>query len=346
MNPRDHFLTACRGGAVDRPPAWIMRQAGRILPEYRALREKHSFWDVCRNPGLAAEVTLQPMRRFPLDAAIIFSDILVVPAAMGMSVDIYPRMVLKPVMQNLACIEGLGRPDVSTSLGYVAEALRRVRTELGMDRALLGFAGAPFTLACYMAEGGGAKHFAAIKSLLFREPLLLEELLRKLEETVGDFLELQLEAGADAVQIFDSWAGELAPSDYRQRVLPHVRRLVERIQKTGHPVIYYINGAGTLLEAARETGADVLGIDWRVEMADAVRRLGPDRPSLQGNLDPCALFAPPRDIRERVHTLLEATGGQGHVLNLGHGVHPETPLEGVEAFLLAAESWGKEQARS
>ncbi len=315
-----------------------MRQAGRTLPEYRELRERHSFWEICRSPELAAEVTLQPLRRFPLDAAIIFSDILVIPAAMGLQVEIFPKMSLAPPVQDLAAVERLKIPDPARDLGYVAEALRRVRRELGGGKALLGFAGAPFTLACYMVEGGGSKHYSRTKAMMFREENTFQRLMEKLSAAVGDFLEMQMESGADAVQLFDTWAGELSPGDYRRLVVPHVSGIVSRLKGRGIPVIYYANNVGSLLEHAASIRPDVLGIDWRQEISGAVHRLGPDRPALQGNLDPCALFAPPEEIRSRVRQMLQPTRGRGHIANLGHGILPETPLEGVEAFLEAVHS--------
>jgi uroporphyrinogen decarboxylase len=343
MTPVERFQRACRGDVVDRPPVWIMRQAGRTLPEYRALREKHSFWEMCRTPELAAEVTLQPIRRFGMDAAVIFSDILTVPAAMGLTVEFTPRLTVTPEIRQAADVDRLETADPDEKLDYVAGVIREVRRQAGPDLAILGFSGAPFTLACYMVEGGGSKHFQQIKRFMHGQTPAFDALMARLSEAVADYLLMQVRAGATAVQLFDTWAVELSPTDFRTYVLPYVRDIVRRVQATGTPVIYYINGIAGLLEAAGEAGADVLGIDWRLELADVRQRLGADT-IVQGNLDPGVLMAPPSIIRDRVFSILTQTGGRGHILNLGHGLPPETPLEGIAAFMDAALTWNKETA--
>lgn len=338
MNARQRFLMACKGQPVDRPPLWIMRQAGRTLPEYRALREKHSFWETCRNPELATEVSLQPIRRFQMDAAVIFSDILVVPAAMGMEVEFTPKLAIYPRIENVGDLTKLQYPDVSKSLGYVGDVIREVRRVGGDELAIVGFCGAPYTLLSYMVEGGSSKHFDRLKGLMYREPELFASLMRDICEYLGDFLQMQAEAGADALQIFDTWATILGPRDYAFYVLPYLQKLIARIRAKGIPLIYYINGIGNLLELARDTGADVLGIDWRIELAEVRQRLGKMQ-IVQGNLDPGILFADPDFIAQRVHQMIDQTGGRGHIINLGHGVIPETPISGIQAFIDAARSW-------
>jgi len=339
MEAKKRFLNACRGLPVDRPPVWIMRQAGRTLPEYLQLREKYSFWDLCRTPELAAEATLQPIRRFGMDAAVIFSDILVVPAAMGQAVAFSPGLSVSPAVRTEGDVERLRQLDAAAELGYVAEAIRCVREQGGADLPVLGFSGAPFTLACYMVEGGSSKHFQHVKSFMYGAPELFGRLMDKISAAVVAYLRLQIEAGAAAVQLFDTWAGELGPTDFQRFALPWLRRITSELRSSGVPVIYYINGIGNLLELADQTGADVLGIDWRVELAEVRRRLGPGR-AVQGNLDPVTLFGPPALVRERVFELLDQTGGRGHVVNLGHGVLPETPLAGIQAFVDAVRQWG------
>ena len=338
MNSRERFLGACRGEPVDRPPVWIMRQAGRTLPEYHEVRRSHSFWEVCTTPELAAEVTLQPLRRFPMDVAVIFSDILVVPAAMGIEVGFSPELSLTPALRTTADIARLETPDISAAVSYLGEALEETRRELGEEKALLGFAGAPFTLASYMVEGGGSKHFNGVRELMYGRPREFEGLMARLSDAVGDLLEMQIEASADAVQLFDTRAGDLAPEDFSRYVLPHVRSIVQRVQRLGAPVIYYANGIGSILEQARATGPDVLGVDWRVDLAEVRRRTDPHQ-VVQGNLDPGVLFAPAEVIRERVFRMLDQTRGLGHIVNLGHGVIPETPIEGIDAFTRAVGEW-------
>ena len=340
MQAKERFLNACRGLPVDRPPVWIMRQAGRTLPEYLQLREKYSFWDLCRTPELAAEATLQPIRRFGMDAAVIFSDILVVPAAMGLEVAFSPSLSVTPAVRTADEVDRLRQPDVAAELGYVAGAIRCVCGQGGPELPVLGFSGAPFTLACYMVEGGSSKHFQHLKSMMYGAPEVFGRLMEKISAAVVDYLRLQIGAGASAVQLFDTWAGELGPADFRRFVLPWLQRITAALRAEGVPVIYYVNGIGNLLELAGQAGADVLGIDWRVELAEVRRRLGSARP-VQGNLDPVTLFAPPPFIRERVFEMLDQTGGRGHVVNLGHGVLPETPLAGIQAFVDAVHQWGE-----
>lgn len=315
-----------------------MRQAGRSLPEYRALKENHDFWELMTRPELAAEVTLQPLRRFPIDAAVIFSDILVVPAAMGVDVRFAGGLSLAPPVRNAADLESLQAASAVDRLDYVAQALRLVRRELADERALLGFAGAPYTVASYMIEGGSSKTYSKLKSLMYRQPDVFDRLLTLVTDTTAEYLKMQIDCGVDAVQLFDSWASELSPPDYRRYVLPYVRRIIDQLSGTGIPVIYFINGVGNLLEDAHDTGAGVLGIDWRLSLSEVRSRLGAGT-IVQGNLDPGVLYADPAEIRRRTQAMIDETQGIGHIVNLGHGVAPDTPLEGIAAFIQATLDW-------
>lgn len=339
MNARERFLAACNRQPVDRPPVWVMRQAGRYLPEYLEVRAKHEFLEVCRSPALVTEVTMQPLRRFAgLDAAIIFSDILVVPKAMGQEVT-YPKggPQLAPPIREAADLGRLKECEPEKDLAYVAEALVQMRRVMGEDRALLGFAGAPYTLATYMVEGGGSRHQEQTKRLALRDPGLMDALLERLADAVARFLKLQIEAGADAVQIFDTWAGDLSPVDFERLALAPARRVTEQLAPLGVPVIYFMNGIAAHLEAAAGCGATALGIDWRLDLAEARRRTG-GRLALQGNLDPLVLSGPPAIIRQRVQAIHDSLeGAPGHIFNLGHGVLPTTPIEGVATFVNAVQ---------
>ena len=316
-----------------------MRQAGRYLPEYREVRRRVSFVELCRDADLAAEVSLQPFRRFAPDGVVFFSDILVPVQAMGVRVDFGkegPRLS-HPVRTGDDVLR-LRRFDPVGELRFTGEILKRLRGELGESAAVIGFAGAPWTLACYMIEGGGSKSFAAIKQMMGWGQRTLEGLLNLLADVVGDVLSYQIASGAQVVQVFDTWAGELSCEDYRRWALPALTRAIAGIRREGHPVILYVNGSGHLLEAMNESGADVLSIDWRLPLSEARRKL-PTRP-LQGNLDPGALLAGTRDVRRRVRSMLAETGGIGHVVNLGHGVLPQTPVESVEAFFATVREAG------
>ncbi len=340
MYSKDRFLSAAKREDVDRPPVWIMRQAGRTLPEYRHLREKYSFWDLCRNPELAAEVTLQPLKRFSLDAAVIFSDILVIPDALGMNVSFSPKLSLSPVITGKKDLQNLKTKDFLLRLEYVAETIRSVNLSI-KKTAVLGFSGAPFTLSRYMIEGKSTGKNSKAKEWMFRHPDLFLELQEILSSVISEYLIFQAEASATAVQLFDTWAGELHPEDYRKFVQPFIRRIIQTVKKrTSIPVIYYINGAAGHLDAVFATGADVLSVDWRISLSKIRKRLGTET-VLQGNLDPALLFSPPEVIRERVHRLIQETAGKGHIVNLGHGLNPETPLSGIEAFVQSVIEWKK-----
>ena len=335
MQPRERFLAACRRAPVDRPPAWMMRQAGRYLPEYQATRAKlGGFLEMVHDPRAAAEVTLQPVRRFGMDAAVIFCDILVPPAAMGAQVRFEEGVgpLLAPAVRDRIGVQALQAFDPAQATGFLAEALSLVRSELGTERALIGFCGAPFTVASYLIEGRSSRNFEHSKAMLLSQPELFGELLERIVDASLPYLAMQVEAGADALQVFDSWGGTLDARTYREHILPHMRRLVTGAQATGAPVIVYLNGCDHLLEVLAETGADVLSIDWRVDPAQAMARVG-ERVALQGNLDPTALFAPPEVVEHEARRVLEAFADQkGYIFNLGSGILPKTPLESVAAL--------------
>jgi uroporphyrinogen decarboxylase len=338
----DLFLRACRREPVERPPVWMMRQAGRYLPEYRAVRQRADFLTMVGTPELAVEVTLQPVDRLGVDAAIIFSDILVIPQAMGMGLSVEdgigPRF--HQPLRAPADFDRLCDPVPERDLGYVLDALGLARRELAGRVPLIGFAGAPWTLMSYMVEGEGSKAFTHAKRLLVREPARAHALLARLAQAVGMFLVAQVRAGAQAVQLFDSWASALGPRDFREFALPYLAEAVRIARGAGVPVIAFAPGAGWALEEiATATGADVIGVDWQTDAADARRRLGDRQVALQGNLDPSWLYAPAATIRTRTHEMLAAFGGRGHIANLGHGIHPDVPVASAQAFVDAVKEW-------
>ncbi|MEW6542181.1 MAG: uroporphyrinogen decarboxylase [Nitrospirota bacterium] len=328
----DRFLRACRREPVDCTPVWFMRQAGRYMKEYQAVRAKHSILEVCKTPELAAQVTLQPVERFPLDAAIIFADILLPLEAMGLSLEFAEGEgpVIHNPVRDRAAVERLAVTD-GEELGYVAEAVRQARLALAGRVPLIGFAGAPFTLASYAIEGGGSRNYVLTKQFMYREPEAWHRLLDKLARVVTGYLRRQVGAGAQAVQLFDSWVGCLSPNDYAEYVLPHVRLIFEGLKRERVPLIHFGTGTAALLALMREAGGDVIGLDWRVQLDEAWAALGHDV-AVQGNLDPVVLFAPLHEIERRVEDILTRAGGRpGHVFNLGHGILPNTPVEGVAA---------------
>jgi uroporphyrinogen decarboxylase len=329
----DRFLRACRRESVDATPVWFMRQAGRYMPEYRKVREKHSLLEICRAPELAVEVTLQPLRAFSVDAAILFADILLPLEPIGASFEFAAGEgpVIHEPIRDRAGVERLRPFDPEEGLPHVLEAIRLLRRELDGKTPLIGFAGAPFTLASYLIEGGKSSHFAKVKRFMYAEPELFGELMGKLAEVVRRYLRAQVNAGAQAIQLFDSWVGCLAPSDYQTFVLPHVRHILSDLERTGVPVIHFGTDTGSLLELQKRAGGSVIGVDWRTPLDEARRRLGSEV-ALQGNLDPILLFAPREVLLRRVDEVLERAGATpGHVFNLGHGILPETPPDAVRA---------------
>jgi uroporphyrinogen decarboxylase len=331
----DRFLRACRLQEVDRTPVWFMRQAGRYMPEYRTLRARHSLLTLCRTPELAVEVTLQPVRALGVDAAILFSDLLLPLAPLGIPFDFQAGEgpVVERPLRSRADIEALRRFEPREDLGMVLEAIRILRRELEGKVPLIGFAGAPFTLASYAIEGGHSTSFAATKSLLYGDPEAWHRLAALLADTAGDYLRAQVEAGVQAVQVFDSWVGALDAGDYREFVLPHVRALFAHLEGLDVPVIHFGTGTGHILDEQREAGGHVIGLDWRTPLDEGWARLGPSV-GVQGNLDPTLLFAPRERLLARVDDVLRrAAGRRGHVFNLGHGILPGTPVDNVKAVV-------------
>ncbi len=327
------FLAACRREPVPHTPIWVMRQAGRYLPEYRAVREKVDFLTLTKTPELAAEVTLQPIRRFGMDAAILFSDIMTPLEGMGFDLDFAPGPVISNPARSGADVDALRVADPEETVPFVMETIRILRRELPPSAPLIGFAGAPFTTYCYAVEGGGSKTFSEAKAFLFGEPVAARALLEKIADTTARYLSAQAEAGAQALMIFDSWAGILDPVTYREFALPAVHRVVAALKQHGLPLIYFPNQGATLLSAAREAEVDVIGVDWRTPLSEARRLLGPER-AVQGNLDPAALFAPRAELARQVDRVLEEAGTDpGHIFNLGHGIERTTDPDAL-AFLV------------
>jgi uroporphyrinogen decarboxylase len=338
VNRKELFLRACRGEALPRVPVWMMRQAGRYLPEYRELRAKHAFLDVCKTPDLAVEVSMQPFRRLGVDAIIVFSDILIPAEAMGLLLelgDTGPNLP-EPV-RSLEAVRKLREFDPETETGFLMEAIRRIVRTAGPDVPVLGFAAAPWTLACYMVEGRTKEGFAKVKEFLYAEPAAFRELLSRIARATIGYLRAQIAAGAAAVQLFDTWCGELALPEYRAFALPAVQEVTSALRGTV-PVIYYTKASHHLLPAVAESGADVLSCDWRVNLVELREKIGP-KIALQGNLDPAVLFAPQEHIRKTTKEILEQLGGVGHILNLGHGILPSTPLENAQTFIATGQEF-------
>jgi uroporphyrinogen decarboxylase len=332
------FLRACRREPVPVTPVWLMRQAGRYLPAYRAVRDTVSFLDLCKRPDLAAEVTVTAVDRLGVDAAIVFADILLVLEPLGVGLEFVKGdgpVIRHPVRTADAIARLPARVDVASDLGYVAETVRRVRRELDTRTPripVIGFAGGPFTVASYLIDGHGTRSYVHTKRLMYREPTAWHALLGRLADVLAGYLNAQIGAGAEAVQVFDSWVGCLGPDDYREYVQPHTRRLIAALTP-GVPVIHFGTATAALLEAMRDAGGDVIGLDWRVDLGEAWTRLGAGV-AVQGNLDPVVLFAEPAEIRRRTAAILErARGRPGHIFNLGHGVLVDTPVDHVRALV-------------
>jgi uroporphyrinogen decarboxylase len=338
VNRKELFLRACRGEALPRVPVWMMRQAGRYLPEYRELRAKHAFLEVCKTPDLAVEVSMQPFRRLGVDAIIVFSDILIPAEAMGLPLelgDAGPNLP-EPV-RSLDAVRKLRQFDPETETGFLMEAIRRIVRTAGPDVPVLGFAAAPWTLACYMVEGRTKEGFTKVKEFLYAEPETFRELLSRIAQATVGYLNAQIAAGAAAVQLFDTWCGELALPEYRAFALPAAKEVISALRGTV-PVIYYTKASHHLLPAVAESGADVLSCDWRVNLAELRATIG-SKIALQGNLDPAVLFAPEEHIRETTREILGQLGGVGHILNLGHGILPKTPVKNAQTFLTTGQQF-------
>ncbi len=353
MINNDRLIRACRRQEVDRAPVWMMRQAGRYLPEYRAVRGQTTFMNLCKTPEMAAEVSMQPYDLLGVDAVIMFSDILVPVEAMGMNLDIIESKgpVLENPIRTEAQVDKLIIPDPVEKTGFVMELIRLLRKQLNNEAPLIGFAGAPYTLASYMVEGGTSKNYTEIKRMMFANPVLLHKLLAKIADTVADYLNAQIEAGVQVIQLFDTWAGDLSASDYAEFASQYHQRVFAKLhrgpQGLGVPAILYVNGCSHVLEQMAQSGANVLSVDWRIDIAEARRRLaaaGFEDLALQGNLDPCALLGTPETIAEGVRNILKKAGPVGHIMNLGHGIMPMVPVENARAFIEAAKAGIKEAA--
>lgn len=328
----DLVMRTLRGEATERRPLWLMRQAGRYLPEYRALRARHSFEELSRDAALAAEVTLQPLARFPLDAAIIFADLMSPIGALGLDVRFDPGPVLARPIRTAADVDALLVPETAAIAPEVAAALAMVKRELHGRAALLGFAGSPWSLAAYLVQGKGAPGFPALRALAARDPGLLAALLGRLTDLVARYMEAQVCAGADAIQIFDTWAGLLSLADWNRLVRPHLLRLLEATKSSGVPRILFVQDASHLVPGYAALPAEALAVDWREDLAELRRSVA--KP-IQGNLDPCVLLAGPEATRAAARALMARVPARGHIVNLGHGILPETPLESVAALVAA-----------
>jgi len=335
-SPTHPFLAACRRQKTSYTPVWLMRQAGRYMPEYRKLRAEFSFLDLCKRPDLAAEITVTPVDRLGVDAAILFADILLILEPMGLGLE-YSKddgPVIDAHIRSRTDVEQLQEFEPEEALSYVMETVRRSRAALGGKVPLIGFSGAPFTLASYIIERGGSRNYLQTKKLIYSDPGAWRALMERLSVAVGKYLNAQIAAGADAVQLFDSWAGCLSPDDYQKYVLPYTRATIAAIAP-GTPVIHFSTGTAGMLKLVKEAGGDVIGLDWRIHLDEGWAAVGNDV-GVQGNLDPAALLAKPKEIRWRVEDILKRAGGRpGHIFNLGHGVFPETPVEHAIAMVEA-----------
>jgi len=338
--PHSRFVRACKAQPVDRTPVWSMRQAGRYMAEYRAVRKKHSLIEICKKPELAAEVTITAAEALGVDAAIIFADLLLPLEVMGLPFrfEAGEGPVIERPVRDKNDVARL-RTDRAADLGYVAEAVRQVCKHFGDRLPMIGFCGAPFTLASYMIEGGGSRNYVQTKKMMYSEPGAWNELMSKLVAVTSEYAAEQVRAGADTIQIFDSWVGCLSVEDYRRYVLAHVTDLVKRLQRTGAPIIYFGTDSATLLPSMKETGAEVVGLDWRILLDEGWKRVG-FQGAVQGNLDPVVLFADWKEIEPRANDVLRrAAGRPGHIFNLGHGILPETPVNNVKRLCQYVQGW-------
>jgi len=345
--PNSLLVRACKGLAIDRTPVWLMRQAGRYMAEYRAVRKSHSLIEICKKPSLAAEVTITAAEALSVDAAIIFADLLLPLEVMGLPFRFSAGegpLIEQPVRtrEDIARL----RTDSAADLGYVAEAVRLVASHFGPQLPVIGFCGAPFTLASYMIEGGGSRHYIPTKTLIHNSPDVFDQLLAKIVAVTAEYAAEQVRAGADVIQVFDSWVGCLSPQDYRLHILPQTRELVQKLKKTGVPVIYFGTDTATLLCAMQETGADVIGLDWRVPLDEGWAQLS-GRGAVQGNLDPAILFSNWKQVESGARDVLDrAEGRPGHIFNLGHGILPETPVDNVKALISFVQEYSAKPSQS
>jgi uroporphyrinogen decarboxylase len=337
------FLRACLGEKVEYTPVWLMRQAGRYLPQYQAVRANVDFLTLCKTPELAAEVTLQPVEILGVDAAILFSDILIPVEAMGIALEFpekYGPTLSEPI-RNKSAVDRLIVPDTEDDMPFIIETIKILRERLQDKVPLIGFSGAPFTLATYMMEGGSSKNFIHTKKIMFQNNRLFNYLMDKLTLVVTSYLSAQIRAGVQAVQIFDTWAGAVTPYDYRESILPFVKRTIAELKKEGVPIIYFANDCAGILKEIKKSGADVIGIDWKIDISDAIKKLG-KKVVVQGNLDPCALFLSKEEIEERVKDILwKGETAKSHIFNLGHGILPETPVENAIALVEAVHRYSR-----
>jgi uroporphyrinogen decarboxylase len=337
-NRKDLFLRACRFEPVDRVPVWIMRQAGRYLPEYQAVRTKHSFLEICKTPELAAEVSIQPFRVLGVDAIIVFSDILIVAEAMGLPLDVPDSgPVLSNPVRDSAAVRRLRDFDPERETKFVGDAIRVICRAVGPDVPVISFAAAPWTLACYMIEGQTRGDISRAKKMLCDEPKMVRELLGRIASVTAAYLESLIAAGAAAIQLFDTWAGELSRQEYDEFELPATQKVIEMLARTGAPKILFAKGSSHLLGSLAQSGADVVSVDWMTDLAEARRKLGP-RIALQGNVDPQILLGPEPAIRVAAREAVKKTEGLGHILNLGHGILPGTPVANARAFVEAGQT--------
>ncbi len=337
----DRFLRACRREPVDVTPVWLMRQAGRTLPAYRELRKQHGFLDVVARPDLMAEVTMLPLHELEVDAAIMFADIMLPLTSLGIEFDIVESVgpVIAEPIRSVAQIAAMSAIPITEAVPNVLEAIALVRRELGERKPLIGFSGAPFTLACYLIEGRASREFSSARAFMLTEPRAWSELMTRLTDMVVEYLTEQVAAGAQAVQLFDSWIGALGAQDVQEHVLPHMTRIFDAVAALGVPSIHFGTGTGALLELMARPACDVVGVDWRTPLDVAWGRVGDDR-GVQGNLDPAVLLAPPEVVRARTIDVMRRAGGRaGHIFNLGHGVLPDTPLDNIRVMIDTVHSF-------
>jgi uroporphyrinogen decarboxylase len=337
-NRKDLFLRACRFEPVERVPVWIMRQAGRYLPEYQAVRKNYSFLQICKTPDVAVEVSLQPFRILAVDAVIVFSDILIVAEAMGLPLDVPDSgPVLSNPVRDLVAVRRLREFDPERETRFVGDAIRAISKDVGPEVPVIGFAAAPWTLACYMIEGQTRGDISRAKQMLRAEPEIVRELLERIARATAQYLRSQIAAGASVVQLFDTWAGELTPKEYGEFELPATKMVYELLGHPSVPKILYARGSGHLLESLAQSGADVVSVDWRTDLAEARQTLGRNV-ALQGNVDPAILLGEESAVRQAARAAVEKTGAVGHILNLGHGILPTTPVANAKAFVEAGKA--------